>query len=84
MNPQPTPDRRRHGRRALIARATVGRLWPVVRAAEAFLEGWPCNTVGHRWVEISPGLRSRAERASGKVPFKCGRCGIRAGFQAGA
>lgn len=75
----PTPDRRRHGLGPLLARAT----FPARQAADEFLGGLPCSAVGHKWTEIPPSLRSKSERAAGKIPFVCRRCSIRSGFHAG-
>ena len=70
------PDRRRSDVTGLVTRAT----FPVREAARDFLEGFPCNVVGHHWTEVPRGLQSRRERHSGRMRFKCSRCYLTGGF----
>jgi len=50
----------------------------VRHAVGEFVEGLPCNVIGHRWVEESRAVR-RA-RGGKKIRFKCARCHMHAGF----
>ena len=68
------PERRRRDLRGRIARAT----YPVRNAVGGFIDGMPCNVIGHKWVEAC----GRARRILGdkKMHFKCSRCAAIASF----
>ena len=67
-------ERRRRDLRGRIARAT----YPMRNAVGGFLDGMPCNVIGHKWVEVA----GRARRIQGdkRMHFKCSRCAAIAGF----
>jgi hypothetical protein len=67
-------ERRRRDLRGRLARAT----YPVRNAVGEFIDGMPCNVIGHKWVEAS----GRARRLQGdkKMHFKCSRCNAIASF----
>jgi hypothetical protein len=68
-------ERRRRDLPGRLARAT----WPARQAIGSFVEGLPCNVIGHRWVEIPKALR-RSKLSEGRhLRFKCSRCGMVAG-----
>ena len=71
--PLPFRERRRRDLRGRVARAS----YPVRYAVGEFVDGFPCNVIGHRWVEI-PDPRGRRERK--KIRFRCSRCAMTAGF----
>lgn len=63
-------DRRRQG---LVWR--IGRLTYHAREAlAAFVDGFPCNTFGHRWVEVPELLRRSATGDGKRMVIKCHRC----------
>jgi hypothetical protein len=66
-------DRRRHDLAGRVARAT----FPVRHAVDGMIDGFPCNVIGHHWVEI-PRLprRGRPDR----MHFRCSRCLVTATF----
>ncbi len=66
-------ERRRRDLRGRVARAT----YPVRSALGGFIDGMPCNVIGHRWAEV-PDLSRRREGR--KMRFKCRRCGANGGF----
>lgn len=67
-------ERRRRDLRGRLARAT----YPVRNAVGEFVDGMPCNLIGHHWVEVSRAVRlAHADR---KMHFKCSRCQMTAGF----
>lgn len=66
-------ERRRRDLRGRVARAT----YPVRSAVGEFVEGLPCNVIGHRWVEVPDGLRRHTVH---KMRFKCSRCHLSGGF----
>ncbi len=67
------PERRRRDLRGRVARAT----YPVRHAVGEVIDGFPCNFIGHRWVEV----REPARRRQGnKMRFRCSRCLMTAGF----
>jgi len=69
-------ERRRHDLAGRIARAT----FPIRYSYGEFLDGFPCNIVGHHWVEV-PELLRRSKRSDGrKMRFKCSRCFLTGGF----
>jgi hypothetical protein len=69
-------ERRRRDLPGRFARAT----WPARHAIGSFVEGLPCNVIGHRWVEIPKSLRRSMFNDDGKrLRFKCSRCGMLAG-----
>jgi hypothetical protein len=67
-------ERRRRDLRGRVARAS----YPVRQALGEFASGFPCNVIGHRWIEVRPGFGGVA--AQGKMHFKCARCALSAGF----
>jgi len=69
----PFPERRRRDLRGRVARAT----YPVRYAVGELVDGFPCNVIGHRWVEI-PDPHGRREGR--KIRFRCSRCSMTAGF----
>jgi len=68
------PERRRRNLRGRIARAT----YPVRTAVGGFIDGMPCNVIGHKWVEA--GGRARRIQGDKKMHFKCSRCATVATF----
>ena len=65
------PERRRRDLPGRLTRAT----WPARRAVGSFVEGLPCNVIGHRWVEI-PLAKRRSQFSDPKqVRFRCTHCG---------
>lgn len=69
-------DRRRHGFVPRVARIT----WPARNAADEFLGAFPCNLIGHRWVEIPQSLRRSARSDGWRLRFACSRCSQQGGF----
>jgi hypothetical protein len=69
----PFPERRRRDLRGQVARAT----YPVRSAVGEFIGAFPCNVIGHRWIEVPDPRRRREGR---KVRFTCSRCSMSAGF----
>jgi hypothetical protein len=63
----PFPDRRRRDFRGRVARAT----YPVRYAVGEAIDGFPCNFIGHRWVEV-PDPRRRRDRR--RMRIRCKRC----------
>jgi hypothetical protein len=66
-------ERRRRDLRGRVARAT----YPARSAVGEFIEGLPCNVIGHRWVEVPDPQRRQAGR---KMRFRCSRCFMTGGF----
>lgn len=66
-------ERRRRDLRGRVARAT----YPVRSAVSDFVEGLPCNVIGHRWVEVRD---TRRRHSGNKMHFKCSRCHMTGGF----
>jgi hypothetical protein len=52
-----------------LARAT----YPARRAIGEFVQGLPCNVIGHKWVEI-PKAERRAYGDPRRMRFRCSRC----------
>ena len=73
MPPIHTFERRRHGFVPRVARLT----FPVRRAADDFVAGFPCSFIGHRWVEVP---RRRGQPGPRIIRFACGRCSQPADF----
>lgn len=69
-------DRRRHDLRGRIARAT----FPVRYSFGEFIEGLPCNLIGHHFKEVPQSHLSARDRARGRMRFRCTRCFLMAGF----
>jgi hypothetical protein len=67
------PERRRRDLRGRVARAT----YPIRYAFGGFIDAFPCNVIGHRWVEVRDPRRRREGR---RMRFTCSRCRMRAGF----
>lgn len=68
-------DRRRRDVSGRLARAT----WPARRTFRGIVENFPCNVIGHRWVEIPRALRRTNRNDGRRMRFKCSRCGLVAG-----
>jgi hypothetical protein len=68
-------ERRRRDLPGRLARAT----WPARRALGTFVEGLPCNVIGHKWVEIPKSLRLTKYSDGRRMRFKCSRCNMIAG-----
>ena len=75
-----TLDRRRHDIPGRILRAT----FPVRESLDAFLSDFPCNVIGHRWVEVPEVLRRSLYRGQvregRRMRFRCSRCFMTGGF----
>jgi hypothetical protein len=69
----PRVERRRRDLRGRFARAT----YPVRSKVGEFIDGLPCNVIGHHWVDISRPAERVRDR---KLRFKCSRCNMTAGF----
>ena len=69
-------ERRRRDLSGRFGRAT----FPARQAAQDFLEGFPCNLIGHRWVEVPEALRRSVRNDGKRLRFKCSRCYMTAGF----
>ena len=69
-------DRRRHDLKGRIARAT----YPIRESFEDFLQGFPCNVIGHHFREVPSSHLSARDRARGRMRFKCTRCFLMGGF----
>ena len=68
-------ERRRRDLPGRMARAT----WPARQAVGGFVEGLPCNVIGHRWIEIPKAQRLVMFSDGKRLRFKCTRCGLIAG-----
>lgn len=68
-------ERRRHDLPGRLVRAT----WPARHAVSSFVEGLPCNVIGHRWVEVPRALRRTRHDDGRRLRFKCSRCGMHSG-----
>ena len=77
MMTNPTAERRRRDLRGRLARVS----YPLREAADDFIEGFPCNVIGHNWVEVPEILRRSARSDGKKMRFKCSRCYMTAGFR---
>jgi hypothetical protein len=69
-------DRRRHDLAGRVARAT----YPIRFVANSWIGDFPCNIIGHHWVEIPKTFRISATSDGSKMRFKCSRCYLIAGF----
>ena len=69
-------ERRRRDLTGRVARAT----FPVRFSAGELIHGFPCNVIGHHWVEIPRLLRRSRVNDDRKMRFKCSRCSLTAGF----
>jgi hypothetical protein len=69
-------DRRKRDVRGRLARAT----WPARQAVDSFLEDFPCNMIGHHWVEVPEVLRRSSRNDGKRLRFKCSRCYMTGGF----
>ena len=67
------PERRRQGLGPRVARAA----FPVRRAIDSFLVDFPCNVIGHRWVELRGPRQPVGPR---RMVFRCRRCSRVGGF----
>ena len=68
-------ERRRRDLPGRLARAT----WPARKAVGGFVEGLPCNVIGHKWVEIPKAQRLAMFSDGKRLRFKCTRCHMIAG-----
>jgi hypothetical protein len=63
-------ERRRRDLAGRITRAT----FPVRQSIGALVAGFPCNVIGHHWVEI-PRARWRSSTSGDRrMHFRCSRC----------
>jgi hypothetical protein len=67
-------ERRRRDLAGRVARAT----YPVRNSVGEFIEGFPCNVIGHYWVEIPQPIR-RSKNDGHRMRFKCSRCVLMGG-----
>lgn len=76
------PQRRRTSLPARVSRLT----YPVRRGLDdflgSFLDSFPCNLIGHHWVEVPQSFRRgiRHDREGTALRFHCSRCHRAAGF----
>jgi hypothetical protein len=63
-------ERRRRDLPGRLSRAT----WPARQAVGSFVEGLPCNVIGHRWVEIHIARRRSLFSDAKPMRFRCSRC----------
>lgn len=68
-------ERRRRDLPGRVARAA----FPVRHSVGAFIEGFPCNVIGHHWVEIPRSLRRSTVSDGHRMRFKCSRCFLMGG-----
>jgi hypothetical protein len=47
---------------------------------DSFLEDFPCNMIGHHWVEVPEVLRRSSRNDGKRLRFKCSRCYMTGGF----
>jgi len=74
---RPAVDRRRKGFGPGVARLT----YPARNAFDDLLQGFPCNLIGHSWVEVPQTLRRSARNQSAeRMRFQCRRCSVLGGF----
>jgi hypothetical protein len=76
MPPTHTYERRRRGFGPRVARLT----FPARRAAGEFADGFPCNLLGHKWVEIPRSVRRTQPGDPARIRFACSRCSLPADF----
>lgn len=78
-----TRDRRRHTPIARLSRLTYPARSTVSSSFTSFLSGFPCNIIGHRWVEVPEILRRslyRGRVTQGRLRFRCSWCSMTGGF----
>jgi len=63
-------ERRKRDVRNRLRRAT----WTARENLGDFIEGFPCNLIGHNWVEVPQLLRVSATSDGKKMIIKCSRC----------
>jgi hypothetical protein len=68
-------ERRRRDLPGRLARAT----WPARRVLSGAVQNFPCNVIGHRWVEIPRAQRRTKHDDGRRMRFKCARCRLIAG-----
>ena len=68
-------ERRRRDLVGQVARAT----YPVRQSVGEFIEGFPCNVIGHYWVEIPRPLRRSKANEAHRMRFRCSRCFLMGG-----
>ncbi len=76
MSTTPTVERRHRDPLSRVARAT----YPARRAFDGAVSGFPCNVIGHKWVEVPETLRRSARNDGSRLRFRCHRCGMVGGF----
>jgi hypothetical protein len=76
MQAYPGRERRRRHLAGRVARVT----FPVRHSVGEFIEGFPCNVIGHHWVEIPRTQRRRRLDGDRKMHFKCSRCFLEGRF----
>ena len=69
-------ERRRRNLAGRLARVT----YPVRCATAGAIEGFPCNVIGHHWVEVPRILRRSARSSGERMRFRCSRCSQVGGF----
>ncbi len=62
-----------------LKRGATGIFTPLVEALDEFLHWFPCNIIGHHWVEIPESLRGGRDRT--RLRFRCSRCYLTGGFR---
>ncbi len=65
------PERRRRDLPGRLTRVT----WPARQAIGGFVEGLPCNVIGHKWVEIPIAKRRQLFSDAKPLRFRCSHCG---------
>ena len=70
--------------RVRAVRAVRAKTEAIVSALDEFVSefvsGFPCNTIGHKWVEIPKTLRKSQYSDGERLRFKCERCSLVGGF----
>ena len=69
-------ERRRTDVKGRVARMT----FPAREALTDFIGDFPCNLIGHHWVEIPRVLRVSRHSDGARMRFKCSRCYLTGGF----
>jgi hypothetical protein len=68
-------ERRRIDLPGRMARVT----WPARHAVGGIVTGFPCNVIGHHWVEIPMTVRRSSYGLARHLRFKCSRCRMTTG-----
>ena len=80
MTTSHVPERRRRDVVGRIARATFPARFVLRESVSDFIAGFPCNVIGHRWLEVPSSHLSARARTAHRMRFKCSRCFLTAGF----